>query len=414
MIDSRRVVWVSLLVAAIALTVSAGQPARTHAVGLTPTPRAVYGTVSSYDEATKTLTLLDGAITVDVSHARVVSPDGFDTTNPIRKGLQVSVQVNAPVASNAPLTAWLVEQKTPSPASMAGPVDNIDLGNGTFTVAGVVIRPTANTVWKGARGADVRSLAELQVGQEVNLDLDHDDKGVTAQQIFVIGFIPPMLPELWGFVTKIDGDLWTITGTDNVSTVVRVTDKTILNSTDSVGKPGLGEWVEVTTALPDGNNPLVALVITDFPPPQQEIKYSYSVFGTLTSIDANSLTISDLNGHTLTLPTDAKTKYYRDAAVGDYVEVRVLFDDATKTQVVVQVVKTNREIRLGFTGVVKKIDGDTWTIGDASTPVDQGWKAIVSPQTKLINNPRVGDTVRVTGTTERGSQTIQAESIERL
>ena len=285
---------------------------------------------------------------------------------------------------------------------MTGAVDAIDLGAGTFTVDGVVIHVNANTVWKGARGSDVRSLGELHTGQDVNLDLDRDTPGVIAQQIFVVGFIPPMIPNFFGFVTNISGDLWTITTADNGPIVVRVTDRTIFNSSDGVAQPALGEFVDVTT---DGGNPPIALVITDFPPPQQQIQYSYGVFGTLSAIDSGSLTITDLNGHTVTLPTDANTMYYR-GVVGDYVEVRVRVDDATKAQVVVQVIKTNRTIRLGGTGTVKSIDGNTWTIDI--------WTVIVSPQTKIINNPRVGDTVRFVGTTEHGSNTIQADEIERL
>jgi hypothetical protein len=384
---------------------------RIRAVGLNPAPgpvpRAVYGTVIAYDDATKTLTLLGGGIVIDVSHARVVGIDGNDTLNPIRAGLQVSIQLEATMTAAGRLSAWLVEQKTPSPASMTGPVDSIDLANGTFTVAGVVVRATANTVWKGRQGQDVRALADLQVGEAVNLDLDRDDHGVIAQQVFVVGFIPQMTPNFFGFVTKIEGDLWTITTSDNAAIVVRVSATTILNSADGIGRPGLGEWVEVTTSIPDGNNPPNALVITDFPPPQQQIAFSYAVFGNLTDIKPDSLTVTDLNGHTLTLPTDANTKYYRGAALGDYVEVRVRVDDATKAQVVVQVVQTNRTIRMGITGVVNKIEGDTWTIGDV-------WKVIVTPHTIISNNPRVGDTVRVTGLTEHGSNTIQADEIDRL
>jgi hypothetical protein len=411
MTNVRTVIWkrAFVLVVALAATLSAAAAqVRVRAVGLTPAPRAVYGTVSTYDDAKKLLTLLGGAITVDVSHARIVGLNGFDTLNPLRPGLQVSIQLEASGAPGSPLPAWLVEQKTESAASMAGSIDNIDLAAGTFTTAGVVIRPTAATVWKGARGADVRSLAELQLGQAVNLILDRDDRGVIAQQIFVIGFIPPMAPQVWGFVTKIEGDLWTITPTDGPAVVVRVTSTTLFNSTDGLAQPGLGEFVEVTTSLPNGNGPLVALVITDFPPPQQQIAYSYGVYGTLTELKADSLTVTDLNGHTLTLPVDPSTKFFRDAKLGDYVEVRVRVDDATKTQVVVQVIKANRFIRLGFTGVVTKIEGDTWTFKEG------GWTVIVTPQTRLINNPRVGDEVRVVGQTEHGSRTIQADEIERL
>ena len=241
----------------------------------------------------------------------------------------------------------------------------------------------------------------------MNLDLDRDSTGVIAQQVFVVGFIPPYTPDFFGFVTRIDGDLWTITPSDGPPVVVRVTPTTILNSTDGIGQPALGEWVDVTTAQPDGNNPVVALVITDFPPPQQQIAFSYGMFGTLTAIGSGTLTITDLNGVTVALPTDANTKYYRGAVLGDYVEVRVRVDDATKTQVVVQVIKTNRTIRMAVIGNVTKIDGDTWSI-------DNVWTVIVSPQTTIINNPRVGDKVRVVGTSEHGSNTIHADEIERL
>ena len=91
----------------------------------------------------------------------MVGTDGNDTLNPLRAGLQVSVQLDN-TTTGGRLSAWLVEQKTPSPASMTGVVDSIDLAGGTFTVAGIVIRPTANTVWKGSRGNDVRALSDLQ------------------------------------------------------------------------------------------------------------------------------------------------------------------------------------------------------------------------------------------------------------
>ena len=397
MMSFRRVV-VMMMVVAVSTSMMAE---RIRAARVNPAPRALYGTVSSYDDATKTLTLLGGSIAVDVSHARIVGKNGSDTLNPLRPGLQVSIQLEA----GSRLSAWLVEQKTESPASLTGPVDQIDLGAGTFIVDGVVIRPNANTAWRG--GADVRSLAELQAGQAVNVDVDGDAAGIIAQQIFVVGFIPSMIEDLWGFVTKIENDLWTITTATGDSVVIRVANTTTFNSADGIGFPGLGEFVHVTLGNASGNNPAPALVITDFPPPQQQTQFSYAVFGTLSELTANSVTITDLNNHTLTLPVDANTRFFRGAKLGDYVEVRVRVDDAMKNQIVVQVIKTNRLIRLGVTGVVQKIEGDTWTVAGY-------WKVIVTPQTKLINNPRLGDKVRVVGESEQGSDTIRALEIERL
>ena len=47
-----------------------------RAVGINPAPRAVYGTVSAYDDATKTLSLLGGSLLVDVSQRAWSVPMG--------------------------------------------------------------------------------------------------------------------------------------------------------------------------------------------------------------------------------------------------------------------------------------------------------------------------------------------------
>jgi hypothetical protein len=368
-------------------------------------PNAVYGTITGWDPNTKLLTLLDGAIVVDVSRAHIVDKQtGFPGT-PIAVGLQAKI-ILRPGPYTMPLAAALVELQTRTAASMAGSVTSIDLGASTFVAAGIAIHVDQNTKWRG--GADVRELSQLQRGQTITADLRRDGDTIVATEIFVVGVIPPSNHYTFGKVLAIEGDTWIIRDTTGRTWMFKTFERTIFNS--QVGgmevEARVGEYVNVTS-YPNDEGVEIAYVITVVAPPIAGT--DFGMYGTLVEVNEEEKFLAIAvggEGEREEFAITEDTGFYLGAKVGDYVEVRAQNRRVNGRPVAFQVIKAQRIRRVGFQGTVKAIEGNRWTI--------DGWTVIVTPQTLLINNPKVGDVVKVLGEGEHGSQVLQGISIERI
>lgn len=368
-------------------------------------PNAVYGTITGWDPGTKLLRLLDGAIVVDVSRAHIVDKQTGLPGTEIAVGLQAKI-ILRPGPYTMPLAAALVELQSRTPASMAGSVSAIDLGNSTFVAAGITIHVDESTKWRG--GADVRNLAALQKGQTVTADLKRAGEQIVATEIFVVGFIPPSNHYTFGKVIAIEGDSWIVRDTAGRTWMFQTFERTILNSQVSgfEVEPAVGEYVNVTS-YPNDEGVEIAYVITVVAPPIAGT--DFGMFGTLIEVNEEekflAITAAGSDQREEFAITE-DTGFYLGAKVGDYVELRGQNRRVNGRPVAFQVVKTQRIRRVGFQGTVKSIDGNRWTI--------DGWTVIVTPKTILINNPKVGDVVKVLGEGEFGSQVLQGISIERI
>ena len=365
-------------------------------------PTAVYGTISTYDSESKIVTLLEGAIRVDVSRAYVVDKSGRQGPQ-IMPGLQAKI-ILKPGPASTPLEAALVELASKTPASIAGPVQEIDLGAMRFVAAGLSIYTTAETKWRG--GADVRSLQDLEVRHNVNVDLVRVEDRLVATDIFVVGFIPRANHTTFGKVVSVEGDIWIVRDTAGNTHVFKVFERTTMNSGAIAGaEPKVGEYVRVTS-YPDEEGVEIAYVITVVAPPSEGA--ALAMFGTLLEVNEEQgyLSITGEGNARVEFAITEATGFYLGAKIGDYVEVRAENRRVDGRLAALQVIKTLRTVRISFQGTVQAINGDRWLI--------DGWTITVTPQTILINNPRVGDVVRVVGEGERTSRSLVGISIERL
>ena len=384
----------------ILLTLSASTALGAEAIE----PTAVYGTISTYDPVTKVVTLLEGAIRVDVSHAFIVDKSGRQGPQ-ILPGLQAKIILKPASAAGNPLEAALVELASKTPASVAGPVQEIDLGANRFVAAGLPIYVTSETKWRG--GVDVRTLLELEVRSNVIVDLIRVGDRLVATDVFVLGIIPPSNHSTFGKVISIERDIWIVRDLEGNTHVFKVFERTTFNSgsfLDAV--PKVGEYVRVTSST-DDQGVEIAYVISVQPPPPAGA--ATSMFGTLLEVNQKQgyLAISGSgNNSRVEFAITEDTGFYMGAEVGDYVEVRAENRRVGDRLAALQVIRTFKLVRTAFQGTVKAIEGDRWLI--------DGWTVFVTPKTILINNPRVGDVVRVVGEGERAAQTLNGISIERL
>ena len=370
----------------------------------TSDPNAVYGTITGWNPATQQLTLLDGAIVVDVSRAHIVDKQtGFPGTA-IATGLQAKIILRPGPYEGGILPAALVELQSRTPASMAGSVTSIDTANNRFVAAGITIHVDENTKWRG--GVNVRSIGELQVRHTVTAELIRVEDRLLATNILVVGFIPPSNHSTFGKVISVDGDTWVVRDMAGAVTVFKTTPRTIFNSQGPVeAEARVGEFVRVTS-FPDDDGVEIALVITVSAPPSPQ--RGFGMFGTLLEVneEAGFLAIAGVpGGDREEFAITEETGFYLGAKVGDFVEVRADLPLVDGRPTALQVIKTTNTTRMGIQGTVRSINNGTWMV--------DGWIVLVTPQTILINNPRVGDVVRGVGESERGSRTIRAISIER-
>lgn len=378
-------------------------------------PQGFQGTVSRWNAATKTLTLLENSITIDASGAEFfdeISPEFNEQTNeaggePMVGSVVKVILKPGPYAPNQPLPAARVSFVTRTPLTMWGNITSVDVADNSFVVSGTKITATPETKWR-AGAVDARSVADLRVNYAVTVEVTRGPQGATARQIFVVGNIPPLLQRINGFLIAMDGAHWTVRDLDARTHDFEVFDSTVYKSNVAGDTtPSVGDYVEVL-AIPDSDDILLAYEVTIEEAPYWNAEYDYAVFGTLSALDAanGKLTLSE-GGHTLQVKYDGSTRFIDGAQIGDYVEVRVRMVEGSDP-IAVLVIKTVRTRVVNFQGTVEARRGNVWIIDDVTVTTDE--------KTLLINAPRVGDVVRVTGETdERGAlRNVRALSIERL
>lgn len=161
-------------------TAPAGSP-----VGGTVT--AVKGTI---------IELLGGAITIDASSAKIVTPGrepGTDSAldiTAITPGMHIMTFVDEN-ASGAALKANQIMVPPVSRANIGGVVQSVDTANGYITILNQKIAITGNTKMLSKDGA---TLSDIKVGQQIFVELENSNSGLSAVVIGNHGRGPGMMP----------------------------------------------------------------------------------------------------------------------------------------------------------------------------------------------------------------------------
>jgi exosome complex RNA-binding protein Csl4 len=355
---------------------------------------SVTGHVTSIDGTT--IRLFDGRITLDASRAVVRTDFGTGQLSDVKPGDRISALVR--VGTNGALQAETIHILTSPDALLTGAVDAVDATGGTITVLGQQVRVTSSTVIRGLRGAAIQ-LSEILPRQQVRIELDRSQPGLTAKSIVVTSPIPDIPNWFGGTVEKIEGDTWTVRN-DERSLTVKVTSETHIH-----GTPRVGDRVFVTYKTDTaGQHTAVSIAMVVPPPPRPDVPAA----GSVTELTTTSLTIRHVgNDATVTFVVNEQTEFLGGRpAAGDRVIVFAKPAASGTGRVAVRVVRVSEnENRIVFDGVVRAIEGTRWSIGDQVVQV--------SPSTLILGNPRAGDRVNVVAH-QGADRTLHALYISKL
>jgi Domain of unknown function (DUF5666) len=325
--------------------------------------RWVVGTISGTD-GTKVL-LFDNRLSVEAANADIHGRYGPGTLGSLTPGTWIKAggHVNPFTGS---LDAVEVEVLPDYDALIHGQIAGIDFTAGTLDILGQTVRFTANTKVYRTSDAALVPLSDLRPLMIVDLELDRDEPGLVAETIAFAPGQANLITTTGGFVSGINGDLWTVGGV-----TVRVTPDTFIG-----GDPRLRERVLVTYRG-DATGGLEAISILRISFISEE-----DVAGEVRAISGQTITIDTGRGAT-TLQLDAATRYRGVPQVGDVVVARVDGNDAKLIELV-----WATDFTFTFGGEVTSIHGNDWMV--------QGVPFTVTSTTRVTGSPQVGDTVTVT------------------
>lgn len=331
-----------------------------------PYSREITGTVSGTD-GTRVF-LLDNRLTIDVSNASIRSDAGPASIADLTPGTRIFAGVHSSIWMGA-FTAVEVEILSDYDATLRGLIDHIDFAGGTFSIVGHTVRFTPSTEVRRTTDGALVPVTDLRPMMNVLVAFDRDEPGLAAEKVY---FEPMAQTNVTtgGRVSAINGNLWTIGGGPN-STTVRVTDDTFI-----AGNPQVGDRVQVTYRG-DAAGDLVAVSI---------LRISYigeeDVAGEVRAISPQTITIDRGQGATTVHLSDSTV--YRDGQpqVGDLVVVRTDGNTAAEVEKIYA-----SDFTFSFGGDVTSIQGNEWTV--------QGVTFSVTPNTHITGSPQVGDRVDV-------------------
>ena len=351
----------------------------------------VSGTVSSV-EGTRVL-LFDGRIALDAGSAAVRSEFGPASLADLEPGDRIAASVT-PDPNGTDLVAVMIHILSSPDATLSGTVEAVDLAAQTIQVLGQTIRVTSSTTIRGLRGVPVENLANVLPGQQVRVDLDKAAPELTARTIVVVAPVREVHLFAVGVVEAIEANVWTIRTEDRTFSV------TVTSETTIVGTPRVGDRVQINyrTDLA-GQHFAVSIAPAPEAPQRQRV-----VHGTVLEITDTTLRISTRQG-ALIIVVDALTKFHGGKPqVGERVQV-YLRNSPLTIFIADRVVRmSGTENRIVFVGTVFSIRENVWTI--------EGMQIKVTPTTRLINEPGLGDRVHVIATqNEQGTFALEIETV---
>jgi ribosomal protein L21E len=355
------------------------------------------GIVSSVDAARNRVSIAGGQIVIDVTGAEIKNDSGPVPFTAIRPGAHIAtVIIPGTYGPGVPLKARVVQILTQPLGSLTGTVEAIDLTAGTFTVLGHRIRVNEHTRMGGEiPSRDPRTLAELEVGQSVHVELNGSLDELVAARVFVHSPPPDRRFIFTGVVLSIQQNVWTIQSGEHVVTVY-TTSQTSIHRLAVVGS--------TVQVLARGDRDQITAISIDLyaPPRVNPPRITQTIVGILTGRTAESITVN--NGPSTTqIFLASYTRFIDDPQIGDNVRVTVMRDGDRLTATSVE--KFNGPITIVVIDRVLEINGNMWRVGT--------YEVALNDSTTVEGAPAVGDRVRVVGE-RQASGVILARVISKL
>jgi len=291
-----------LLAAATAFAQSRG-----HVIGPMPMPipgTTVSGIVSAVNG--KNVSLANGLVTIDVSHATIFGDRGEGAT------ITPGSLIFAMLRSSTSLEASSVVVTTIPQVSLSAPVQSVNASAGTLQLLGLTIHTDANTSFGGSHM--LNHLSDIAANDVVLVQANAVGSTLVASSILVFSPTPQLMPTvLHGTVKSIGTDSWVITDSRHGDTTILVNAQTKI-----LGSPKVGDTVDVLANVDSAHN-YVAISITISPMAQMHISGVVKSIGTTSWVIGPAVGL----GPDFIVQVNAQTRIVGDPRVGDRVDVVV-------------------------------------------------------------------------------------------
>jgi hypothetical protein len=265
-------------------------------------------TVSGFVTAVNgsTISLANGLVNVDVSHATITNDHGGAAT--ITPGSLIFAVLRT---SNSLEAVSVIVSNTPQ-VMLSGPVQSVNASAGTFQLLGLTIHTDANTSFGGDH--NIRRLSDIVANDIVAVQANASGSSLLATSILDFAPMRQIFPTLLhGTVKNIGTDSWVITDTRRGDTTVIVNAQTKI-----LGSPRVGDAVDVLANVDSANN-FVAISIALSP----VINSRFHFTGVVKQIGDKSWVIGPAVGlgPDRIVQVNSSTKIIGDPKVGDRVDV---------------------------------------------------------------------------------------------
>ena len=264
-------------------------------------------TVSGFVTAVNgsTISLANGLVNVDVSHATITNDRGGAAT--ITPGSLIFAVLRSSSSLEA---ATVVVSNTPQ-VTLSGPVQSVNASAGTLQLLGLTIHTDANTSFGGDH--NIRRLSDIVANDVVVVQANASGSSLLATSILVFAPMRQLFPTLLhGTVKSIGTDSWVITDTHRGDITVLVN-----NQTRILGSPKVGDTVDVLANVDSAHN-YVAISISVSP-----VNGRFHITGVVKQIGDRSWVIGPAVGlgPDTIVQVNSSTKIIGDPKVGDRVDV---------------------------------------------------------------------------------------------
>jgi len=198
------------------------------------------------------VTLANGLVTIDVSHATITNDRGGTAT------ITPGSLIFATVQSGTSLVASTVVISNTAQVTLSGPVQSVNASAGTLQLLGLTIHTDANTSFGGDHA--IRVLSDIATNDVVVVQANNVGGALVASSILVFAPMQQVFPTLLhGAVKTIGTDSWVITDSHRGDTTVVVNQQTRI-----LGAPKVGDVVDVLANVDSAHN-FVAIAISVSP-----------------------------------------------------------------------------------------------------------------------------------------------------
>jgi len=282
-------------------------------------------TVSGFVTAVNgsTISLANGLVNVDVSHATITNDRGAAAT--ITPGSLIFAVLRT---SNSLEAASVIVSNTPQ-VTLSGPVQSVNASAGTLQLLGLTIHTDANTSFGGDHS--IRRLSDIVTNDIVVVQANASGSSLLATSILVFAPMRQLFPTLLhGTVKNIGTDSWVITDSRRGDTTVLINAQTRI-----LGSPRVGDTVDVLANVDSANNFVAISISIAFSPVNSRFHFT----GVVKQIGSGSWVIGPAVGlgPDRIVQVNSSTKIIGDPRVGDRVDV--LLDPNSALNVALSITK---------------------------------------------------------------------------